>query len=140
MKRKNLILGAVAAVIFLVAVVYYVTHSGAGAEIPKTIKANCACLVCRQAVRIEAALTQPQPYECPECGERAVYPVLICRDCGKYFVPNLERRPPVEGIEEERLPKMPIMPSCPACGSRNVGSYIGDEPIPEDELVLPEWP
>ena len=140
MNRKNLILGATAVVIFLVAVVYYASRPGAGADIPKTIKANCACLACRQAVRVEAALTQPKPYECPECGERAVYPVLICRDCGKYFVPNLERRAPVEGIEQENFPRMPIMPSCTACGSTNVGGYTGQEEIPSDELLLPEWP
>ena len=140
MERKNLILGAASGVIFLIAIVYYVTRPSAGADTPRSIKANCACLACRQPVFVEAAVTEPRPYTCPECGERAVYPVLVCRKCGKYFVPNLVPFTPIEGIEEEGFPSTPIMPSCPACGSSDVRGYTGDEPPTADQLLLPKWP
>ena len=142
MDKKNLIMGGAAAIIFLVAIIYYVSRPGAEAPLPSAVKANCACLACRQAVFVKASLSDLQPYKCPECGERAVYPVLVCRDCGKLFVPNLERRGggEVEGIEEENLPQVPIVPSCISCGSTNVGSYLGDEEIPSEDLLLPDWP
>jgi DNA-directed RNA polymerase subunit RPC12/RpoP len=134
MDRRNLILGGIAATLLLVAILYAVTRPSASAKIPHEIKANCACLACRQHVLVSAEVTDSRPYECPECGERAAYPLLLCRDCGKYFVPNLERR------GDGELPSMPIMPSCTACGSRNVGAYSGTEMIPAEELVLPPWP
>ena len=110
MDRRNLILGALAGVLLLIAIVYYATRPSAKARIPTEIRANCACLACRQHVRVEAKVVDPVPYECPECGERAAYPLF------------------------------PIMPSCAACGSRNVGAYAGDETIAADELILPPWP
>ena len=134
MDRRNLILGALAGVLLLIAIVYYATRPSAKGRIPREIRANCACLACRQHVRLEAKVVDPLPYECPECGERAAYPLFLCRDCGKYFVPNLERR------GDRELPALPIMPSCAACGSRNVGAYAGDETIAADELILPPWP
>ena len=134
MNRRDLILGGVAATLILIAVVYVVTRPSASAELPSEVKANCACLACRQHVLVAAGVTDPRPYKCPECGERAAYPLLVCRDCGKHFVPNLERR------GDKELPVPPIMPSCTACGSRNVGAYAGAETIPAEELVLPPWP
>ncbi len=135
MDRRNLILGAIAGILILVAIVYAITRPGVGADLPREIKAaHCACLACRQHVRVTAKVTDPRPYECPECGERAAYPLLRCRDCGAYFVPNLVRR------EDRELPSMPVMPTCLKCRSTNVGGYIGDEAIPSDELILPAWP
>jgi DNA-directed RNA polymerase subunit RPC12/RpoP len=134
MNRRDLILGVIAAVLIIAAIGYYSSRPSVTAELPQEIKLNAACLACRQHVQMVAGLRDPKPYECPECSERAVYPLLLCRDCGKHFVPNLERR------EESEFPKMPMMPSCPSCGSVNVGSYLGTETIPADELVLPAWP
>lgn len=76
----------------------------------------------------------PCPYVCPVCGERAAYPLMVCRNCGAHFVPNLVRRP---GLE---LPAMPVVPVCPVCGQANAGAYAGTETIPPEELVLPAWP
>jgi len=129
-----MILGGVAGVLVLAAIVYYVTRPGAQATVPREIRVNCACLACGKHVRVEAALNAPRPFKCPECGERAVYPLFVCNECGVYFVPNLERR------GDSEFPKLPIMPHCPSCGSALVGAYTGDEDIPAEELVLPEWP
>ena len=135
MNRRDAILLGVAVVAGGAGVIYYATRSKAGAEIPKEIKVNCACLACRQHVRLVAGLTEPRPYVCPECGERAAYPLLECFKCGKHFVPNLERR---EGMD---LPSMPVVPSCPACGSSQVGAYREQEGVlTSEELLLPSWP
>jgi len=131
MDRRNLILGALAVILILIAVVYYTRSPSARAPIPREVQANCACLACRQHVRVEAKVVDPPPYACPLCSERAAYPLFVCRDCGKYFVPNL-----VASADQE-LPAMPVMPSCPSCGSTNVGGYIGDETIAAEELILP---
>ena len=135
MDRRNLIMVSVAAVLIAAAVFYYyASRPSAKGEIPREIKLNGACLACRQPVRLEPKLGDPQPYTCPKCGERAVYSLFICRACGKHFVPNLERR------AEGEFPALPMIPSCPACGSTNVGGYTGDETVPADELILPNWP
>jgi hypothetical protein len=134
MGRRNVVLGAVAGLFIVVAAVYHFTRPSATADLPRQVGVNCACLECRQHVRVSAKVSDPRPYECPECGARAAYPLLECRDCGKKFVPNLGRYP------DEEFPLMPVVPSCLACGSRNVGGYKGDETIPAEELVLPEWP
>lgn len=134
MDRRNLILAGVAGVLILVAIVYYVSRPSASAEFPDEIKTNCACLACRQHVRIEAKLTDVPPHECPECGQQAAYPIFLCRGCGKYFVPNLT---PAEGGQP---PGLPMIPTCSTCGSQDAGGYTGTETIPSDELVLPPWP
>jgi hypothetical protein len=134
MDRRNVILGGIAGVLILAAIVYTVTRPKVSADLPTEVKVNCACLACRQHVRVTAKVTDPCPYKCPECGERAAYPLFVCRDCGAYFVPNLVPR------EDREWPSMPVVPSCLKCGSANVGGYIGDEMIPSDKLVLPKWP
>lgn len=134
MNRRDLILAVIAAALILAAIGYYASRPGATAELPQEIKLNAACLACRQHVRIVAGLTDPKPYECPECSERAVYPLLLCGDCGKHFVPNLEPR------EEVEFPQMPMVPSCLSCGSTSAGSYLGTDAVPADELLLPPWP
>jgi len=134
MSRRDLILAAIAGVLILVAIVYYVSRPSVSADLPTTIRPNCACLACRQHVAVDAKVADPQPYVCPECGERAAYPLLVCRDCGKHFVPNLVQ------YEGDEFPSMPVVPVCPACGSTKVGGYTGSEMIPADELVLPPWP
>jgi hypothetical protein len=134
MDRRNLILGGVAVLLLVVAVGYYVSRPSASAELPRETKVSGACLECRQHVQVVADLRAPRPFECPRCDARAVYPLFLCRDCGKHSVPKLERRGDAE------LPKIPIMPSCLSCGSVNVGNYLGTEIIPAGELVLPDWP
>ena len=134
MGRRNLILVALAGLLIIVAATYYFSRPSPTADLPREVRVSCVCLDCQQQVQIRAKVSNPAPYECPECGSRAVYTLLVCHDCGKKFVPNLERYP------DEEYPLPPVIPSCLACGSRNVGGYSGDEPIPEDELVLPEWP
>jgi predicted RNA-binding Zn-ribbon protein involved in translation (DUF1610 family) len=134
MDRRNIILGAIAGVLILVAIVYAATRKGAGADLPTEFKANCVCLACRQQVRIESRVVDRSPYECPKCGKRAVYPMFVCRDCGKYGVPKLARR------EGDEFPSIPMVPSCSACGSQNVGGYTGTDIIPAEELALPDWP
>jgi len=121
-------------VLIAAAVLYYATRPGAKGEIPREIALNGVCLACKQPVQLVAKLGTPRPYTCPECAERAVYPLFICRNCGNYFVPNLEPR------AEGEFPALPMIPSCPACGSSNVGGYTGDELPPADQLVLPDWP
>jgi hypothetical protein len=134
MNPRNLVLGGIAGVLIVVAIVYYVSRPSVRAELPKELRLNCACLACRQHVRVTVGITDPRPYECPECGERAAYPLFVCRDCGAYFVPNLVH------YEDREFPSMPVVPACLKCGSTKVGAYIGAETIPPDQLVLPRWP
>ncbi len=134
MDKRNLTLTGIAVALLAAATVYYFTRSGAQARMPSKVSVNCACLACRKFVGVDAKITDPKPFTCPLCGQRAAYPLLMCRDCGAYFVPNLERSPDGE------FPQMPMAPSCPKCGSRNVGAYVGREPIPADKLILPKWP
>jgi DNA-directed RNA polymerase subunit RPC12/RpoP len=134
MGQRKLILAGVAAVLIVVAVVYTVARPSISADLPTEIKPSCACLACRQHVRIAVKVTAPKPYECPSCGERAAYPLFVCRECGKYFVPDLVHH------GDSELPSLPVVPACPACGSTRVGNYTGSETIPPEELVLPPWP
>jgi DNA-directed RNA polymerase subunit RPC12/RpoP len=134
MNRRNLVLGGIAGVLIVAAVGYTVTRPSVSADLPTEIRPSCACLACGQHVHVGVKLTAPKPYTCPECGERAAYPLFVCRDCGAYFVPNLVH------YEDSELPSLPVVPSCPSCGSTRVGNYTGDETIPSGELILPEWP
>ena len=134
MDRRNVVLGAIAGILILVAIVYTATRKGTGADLPTKFRANCVCMECRRQVRIEAKVVERSPYECPECGKRAVYPMFFCLECGKRGVPRLERR---EGRE---FPSIPMVPSCSACGSQRMGAYLGAETIPAEVLVLPDWP
>jgi len=138
MNRRNLILGSVAALLIAVAVVYTLTRPKVGADLPREISANCACLACKQPVQIVARTKEPRPYTCPKCGQRAVYPLYQCHACGKVFVPNLVTYEDEEFPEQ--YPAIPVVPSCSTCGSTNVGAYIGQEPVAADQLVLPPWP
>jgi DNA-directed RNA polymerase subunit RPC12/RpoP len=132
--RRNLIVGGIALAIFAAAALLYYWRANPSAQLPKQVGGQYACLACKRNVQLTHGTRETPPFTCPDCRQRAAYPLLVCNACRKHFVPNLERR------AEAEFPKLPIMPSCLACGSINVGAYIGAEPIPADQLVLPKWP
>jgi predicted RNA-binding Zn-ribbon protein involved in translation (DUF1610 family) len=134
MNKRDTILAVAAVIIVAVAGYYYVTHKDTKAKMPTVITANCACLSCKQHVRLQPRLTEPVPYKCTHCGKQAVYPLFQCRQCQSRFVPTLVRHADVE------LPAMPVVPACPSCGSTNVGSYAGEETLATQDMILPEWP
>jgi len=134
MNKKQLILGAGAAALLVVAIVYYATRPNAKAVIPNQVTVHCACLACQKHVELEVATRAQAPYECPDCGERAAYPLFLCSECGKYGVPVLQAG--------EEFPKIPMIPSCSACGKQPMMGYMGngDDIPPDDQLALPKWP
>ncbi len=134
MDKRNLTLGGIAVATLIAAGAYYLSRPSAQARMPGKVCVNCACLACREFVEVDAKITDPKPYPCPKCGQRAAYPLLVCRDCGACFVPTLEHH------ADGEFPQMPMVPACPKCGSRNVGAYVGTEPVLADRLILPKWP
>ena len=58
MDRRNLVLGAIAGILILVAIVYTATRKGTGADLPTKFRANCVCMECRRQVRIEAKVVE----------------------------------------------------------------------------------
>ena len=134
MDKRNITLLAVAGVLILVALVYTMSRDSVSADLPTKYNAHCACMACKQHVRIAAKITDQRPYTCPECGERAVFPLFKCQDCGKYCVPNLMLRADAE------FPSVPMIPSCSACGSQNIRVYIGTETIPSEEINFRSGP
>lgn len=133
--RRNIVLGGSVIVLFALAAYLYFSRAGAQAELPQEYTIDGVCLACQQEARITASFDEPAPSACPHCGERAVYPWMYCFDCKKRFIPNLEQR-------GSGPPRYPIVPSCRACGSRNVGQYVPEDPLqkPIGDAPLPEWP
>lgn len=128
-KQKN-VLYIVLAVGLIGIAVYRLTRPAEG-EMPGQISVDGPCLACGKEVAITPALSEPSPWMCPACGERAVYTWLYCPTCQNRFIPALERR-------GDDPPRMPMMPRCPACGSATVGAFIPDNP--DQPLVNPDQP
>ena len=118
------------------AVVLALTRSGGRASLPTETTTHGACLACRQQVDVVRAVGAGAPYECPGCGERAVYKLFYCPKCKIAFVPNLFRD------EFSEFPKTPPIPSCPKCGNNRLQLYNPEKPDQplEEELILPAWP
>jgi predicted RNA-binding Zn-ribbon protein involved in translation (DUF1610 family) len=134
--RRDLIFGAVAVVILVVAAVLYFRRAGsAEAKLPERVRLYGACLACQETVEVDHNLRQTPPYSCPQCGELAVYPWYYCRDCRTQFVPTLVPR------EDREYPTLPVVPSCPACGSTDVGGYRPHPDLEVSDIApLPPWP
>jgi len=132
--NRNLVYGAVAVVLLAVAAVLYITRSGSSAaQIPRRVTTYGVCLACQQEAVIAHATADVPPFECPHCGERAVYRWCWCLSCKTRFVPNLVRHP------ESEYPGMPVVPICPTCGSDRCRSYTPGVEVAED-APLPPWP
>lgn len=134
--RRNLILGGVAAGLLALAVVLAMTRSGGPARLPTETLTHGVCLACKQEVDIVRAVRSGVPFECPECGERAVYRPFYCDNCRLAFVPDLHRD------EFSEFPKPPAIPSCPRCGNSRLAPYDPKNAAHEieGELILPPWP
>ncbi len=134
MNRKNAIYAAVSLIAIIGAGVYAFRTTGKTTHLPTKASVNCVCLACRQLVHVETRVAIPPPYECPECGQTAVYPVFHCQKCNTYFVPPLTADP------NDDAPRLPVVPVCPKCGNSNLGTFTGELDVSPDQLVLPAWP
>lgn len=132
---RNAAVGVIAVALIAFAV-YRFGRAGGAAPIPSQYTIEGVCLACKNEVRADASLNQPQPLRCPSCGQDAVYEWMYCNACKKRFVPNLARPDP------QGPPRVPVVPSCSACGSTNVTAYIPEDPTqqPVGDAPLPPWP
>jgi hypothetical protein len=135
-QRRNLILGGVAAGLIVLAVILLVVIPRGKAELPQEKIVHGVCLACREHAQLRVPLRELEPYECPECGERAVYQWWFCFECKYRFVPNLVR--PAGGGP----PHVPFAPACPNCKGNMCGAWVADDPAyqPAGEAELPKWP
>jgi len=134
--RRNILLGVTTVVLLVAAGYLYFSRAGAEAELPQEYTVDGVCLACGQEVHVVAKITDPQPYVCSSCGERAVYTWLYCYDCNKRFVPRLQASP------GGGLPNLPVIPSCSECGSSNVSQYVPADATQQavGDAPLPDWP
>jgi hypothetical protein len=135
-ENKNLILGGIALVAIVGAVVFFTRGGGGGeAEVPDQYQINGVCLSCQKESESMHALGTYEPYECPHCQEMAVYPWWYCFNCNNQFIPQLFKPDP------DSPPRFPPSPHCPICRSGNVAQYDPRMPnqSPVGQAKLPHW-
>lgn len=137
MTQRNLILGVIAVIGFGGAAFMFARGGGGRPALADTARDYGVCLACQEQAWITHSAGERAPFKCPKCGAQAAYNLFYCFDCGKRFVPPLDRSNP-DG--PPRLP--PIVGACAACGSRSVMGYVhegmGEEPV--GTAPLPKWP
>ena len=136
LSRRDLILGATAAVLFIFAAVLYCSRAGVRAELPSEARTFAVCLACQEEAEVTHELGEIAPFECPECDEIAVYGWQYCRDCKKRFVPGLVRYP------DDDFPRLPAISVCPLCGGNRSSGYnaASGAQKPVGDAPLPDWP
>ena len=135
LSARQAVLGALAAVGLVVAIVLAARALRAREGLPATYMIDGVCLKCAQSGQFEYSAKADQPLKCPKCGERAVYSWMYCNACRRRFVPNLVSR-------ADGPPALPMAPVCTACGSSNAGAYIAEDTTqqPVGDAPLPKWP
>lgn len=129
---KNAILGAVAVVLLVAAVVFAVMHRGGAPDVlPQKFVIVGVCLDTREEVRIEVPSTETEPYACPGSGVRSVYPWYFCNNEQIRFIPHLTP-------DDRGVLRLPISPRCTVCGTSDVGPY--DPDFPGQEPKGPDAP
>ncbi|MBN2445732.1 MAG: hypothetical protein JXO22_03350 [Phycisphaerae bacterium] len=133
--QRNVVLGGIGVVALLIAA--YLTFSGVGRtkEVPTTYESYGVCLACKADARFSHDADEDAPYDCKNCGERAVYPWLYCFDCEKRFVPTLV-------ADADGPPKMPGFPRCPVCRQSHFAAYDPEDPDQKNskgDAPLPKW-
>lgn len=135
-QKNGLLVGLAAVALIGAGVLFLRSSSSASASLPHTQTVHGVCLSCKTEATLTAPLSDHDPYACPKCGKRSLYPLYYCADCQKRFVPNLSRPTPGEA------PRVPISVTCPACTGGNVAPF-DSEMIPADsvkgDLPLPKW-
>jgi hypothetical protein len=134
-KKRTVILLSVAGVLLAVAAYRLFTGSRATAVLPSQYTVEGVCLACKGESRATQSVRERPPLECEKCKARALYFWFYCPDCGKQFVPELERR-------SEGPPALPIVIRCPGCKSARGTQYEPNDPEqkPTGKLGLPKWP
>jgi DNA-directed RNA polymerase subunit RPC12/RpoP len=125
--QKNLLLIGITVAALAGAGVLFYRSSGGATSAPSTFAISGACLECSKMSRGTYALGEHEPYACPHCQKSALYPLYVCSDCQKRFVPQLVRAAPGEPW------RLPHSPRCSACDSATVGAW-DPELLPESEL------
>ncbi|MBN2445365.1 MAG: hypothetical protein JXO22_01470 [Phycisphaerae bacterium] len=137
--RKDSIMGLIAALVLIAAVVIYFARSGGKIEPPSKTTFNGVCLACKWEGQHDRYAGDMPPYKCHSCGERAMYMWRWCPSCKKRCVPVMEKRE-----SGDWLP--PAFPKCPKCGADvapydpDALEYMEDIPKPIETLPLPAWP
>lgn len=133
-RRRQIVLGAIAAVAFLLTAYFVYRFQRSAPSIPDEFRLEGVCLSCKQSGRAVQHASERQPIECPSCRARAFYGWLYCTKCEKRVVS-------IEPAPDGGPPRVPIAARCPICG-RGVGAYIPDDPtLPvKGDAPLPSWP
>lgn len=135
--QKNGVLVAVAVVALGAAgILFFRAGSAASTALPTTAGIHGVCLSCKAESAISVPLSDHDPYACPKCNTRSLYPLYFCTDCMKRFVPQLSRPAPGEPL------RVPMSVLCPSCRGGNSVPFDA-ESIPADmvkgDLPLPNW-
>lgn len=85
---------------------------------PRDMSVVVICLQCRAETPVAVALSQDEPYACPQCMAHSAYRWLYCYDCKHRFIGELVADPET-GLHVKR----PGPPVCPSCGGGNTGGY-----------------
>lgn len=133
---KNFTLGLVAVLLLGFAGWRFMSAGDAKPRIPDKMRAFGVCLHCKQENEATAKRMDLPPFECPACGEKALYPWLYCNDCHYKFVAKLVRRP------DRDLPIPDPFPYCTHCNCSSVSEYIRTNPNQNVIATspLPKWP
>lgn len=132
---RNAILSVGALGAIAVAAYRFMYVSQGTAQLPVHYALTGICLACKAPATRTENITDRPPLRCNKCGQQAVYPWYHCLNCGKRFIPKLERR-------NAGPPRIPMIPLCVACGSSATGvlqpGETGQDVV--GEAPLPAWP
>jgi hypothetical protein len=128
MKKRDVILGIVAAVVAVLALVLYVVRSGSQTDVDYAGEMQGVDLATGEEVVLGSVdfVAERPPYVNPATGERTVYPWFFDTDTGRRFVPQLQPSP-------DGPPRLPVVIQSPA-GNAGTPWYPG---IAEDYEVEP---
>lgn len=106
-RRRKVLVAATGLLLTLGAVLIYQalrSRPHDAATSPYAVSAEC--VTCKTRVAVRATAQARFPMVCAACGERAVWPLWHCLNCGKVFVRTGAAGAPV----------------CPRCGASRVGA------------------
>lgn len=130
--KRNVVLGGLTVALLAVAVYFFLPARNVR-EPNRTYVAHGSCLSCKAESPYSADMRAPAPFACPVCAADALYPVLICGDCGVRFVADLLHYP-------DQPPRSNPFPSCPRCNCTTIAAWDPDAAPTGDPPLLPKWP
>jgi DNA-directed RNA polymerase subunit RPC12/RpoP len=132
---KNVVLGAVVVVLLAVSA-YLLTRPTSGRiRLRQSYPYVGVCLACKKELHGLYDRSEAEPFECPECRQRAVFAWWYCLDCQKRTLPELAR-------DAEGIRRVPPQPFCNTCKCYDLTPYdpenLSQQPLGDNPL--PAWP